>query len=79
MDFSDGWEEMDIVPLKFDWEKLRSKMAEAMRLTAYAHFSRWCRKGKKPGKNSKASMGGGPIFLKPEEILHATKRRKGSA
>jgi hypothetical protein len=74
VDFSGGWEEIDIVPLKFDWEKLRSKIAEAMRLTAYARFSRWCRKAKKRRGDGSKTIG--PIFLKPEEILRATKKRK---
>jgi len=69
---------MDIVPIKFDWEKLRNKIAEAMRLTAYARFYRWYRRNGKKRQGSGSEVNMGPIYLKPEEIARA-KRRKVSA
>ncbi len=78
VDFSDGWKEMDIVPIKFDWEKLRNKIAEAMRLTAYARFYHWYRRNGKKRQGSGSEVNMGPIYLKPEEIARA-KGRKVSA
>jgi hypothetical protein len=82
VDFSAGWQEMDIVPLEINWEQLRNKIAEGMVYTAYARFSKWCGlngKKRKGGNANNSSSGNGPFYLRAKDIeLERAKRRKVS-